>query len=111
MDPDRWRQIESLYHAALVCREPERNSFLRQACAGDALLEQEVQSLLTERESCRFLEEPVVTLAAPSKRDHFAISILKSATVSHYELLEKLGEGGMAWSLRRATNVSSGWSL
>ena len=95
MDPDRWRQIESLYHAALACREPERNSFLRQACAGDALLEQEVQSLLTERASGRFLEEPVVTFAAPSKRDHFVVSILKSATVSHYELLEKLGEGGM----------------
>jgi hypothetical protein len=28
VDPDRWRQIENLYHNALACSEPERDTFI-----------------------------------------------------------------------------------
>src|SRR5713226_5038242 len=46
MEPERWHQIEFLYHAAQG-REPcQRDSFLKEACAGDDELLGEVESLL-----------------------------------------------------------------
>lgn len=94
MDPDRWRRIERLYRATLARLEPERDAFLHQACAGDQSLERQIRSLLSERPENSFLEGPPVTFAASSR--HVLVSVLRTgSTISHYKLLEKLGEGGM----------------
>ncbi len=45
MNPDRWRQVEGLYHAALAHPAEERAAWLAEACAGDAALQREVESL------------------------------------------------------------------
>src|SRR5216683_871210 len=48
MEPDRWREVERLYHAALE-RDPEvRAAFLAAASGGDEELLDEVQSLLEQ---------------------------------------------------------------
>src|SRR5215472_11011715 len=46
MDRDRWAVIESLYHAVLAKEPSERSSYLAAACAGDPILQSEVESLL-----------------------------------------------------------------
>src|SRR5215468_7183136 len=46
MKPERWKQIERLYHAALGRESGEREAFLAQACAGDEELRREVEELL-----------------------------------------------------------------
>ena len=46
MTPERWQEIERLYHAVLNRPAPERASFLASACDGDADLRREVESLL-----------------------------------------------------------------
>ncbi|SPE38264.1 putative Calcium/calmodulin-dependent protein kinase [Candidatus Sulfopaludibacter sp. SbA6] len=51
MRPDRWRQVELLYHSALEREEPARDAFLREACRGDEELRCEVRSLLDQTES------------------------------------------------------------
>ena len=51
MSPDRWRQVESLYHSALDREEPARDAFLREACREDEELRREVQSLLDQTDS------------------------------------------------------------
>jgi predicted Ser/Thr protein kinase/tetratricopeptide (TPR) repeat protein len=51
MRPDRWRQVESLYHSALEREEPARDAFLREACREDEELRCEVRSLLDQTES------------------------------------------------------------
>ena len=51
MRPDRWRQVESLYHSALEREEPARDVFLREACREDEELRREVRSLLDQTES------------------------------------------------------------
>jgi len=51
MRPDRWRQIELLYHSALEREEPVRDAFLREACRDDEELRSEVRSLLDQTES------------------------------------------------------------
>jgi serine/threonine protein kinase len=51
MRPDRWRQVESLYHSALEREEPARDAFLREACREDEELRREVRSLLDQTDS------------------------------------------------------------
>jgi hypothetical protein len=46
MNPDRWRQISQIYHAALARDERQRTAFPRDACADDDSLHHEVASLL-----------------------------------------------------------------
>jgi len=46
MTPERWRQIDRLYQAALERDATEREAFLDKACAGDEELRREVESLL-----------------------------------------------------------------
>ena len=46
MEPERWRKIEELYHAAIEVEEDEREGFLDLACAGDDHLRCEIASLL-----------------------------------------------------------------
>lgn len=84
MDPDQCRRIESLYEAALVVAPARRAAFLEQNCAGDESLRIEVESLLSTANAGGILEslEPHPHLES-------------GQLVSHYEILEKLGEGGM----------------
>ena len=46
MTPERWREIERLYYAALERDADERAVFLNEACGGDEGLRREVESLL-----------------------------------------------------------------
>ena len=46
MSADRQRRITELCHAALERNASDRAAFLREACAGDEGLRQEVESLL-----------------------------------------------------------------
>jgi len=51
MRPDRWRQVEQLYHSALEREEPARDAYLREACGENEVLRCEVRSLLDQTES------------------------------------------------------------
>ena len=65
MDAERWKQIDDLLQSALLIPFDRRDDFLRQACAGDAALEQEVKSLLTSHRNVgSFLESPAIKVAA-----------------------------------------------
>jgi eukaryotic-like serine/threonine-protein kinase len=46
MEPERWRQVESLYHSVLEQEKDQRTAFLKQACEGDEELRRELESLL-----------------------------------------------------------------
>jgi serine/threonine protein kinase/Tol biopolymer transport system component len=51
MAPERWRQVEQLYHSALEHEGSARDAFLREACRDDEELRREVRSLLDQPES------------------------------------------------------------
>ena len=44
--PQRWRQIEDLFHESLAMPEESRAGFLRERCGDDAELHTEVETLL-----------------------------------------------------------------
>lgn len=76
MEPERWRQIESLFHSALKGEKSRRTAFLEQACAGDEALRQEVELLLAQQEKTDgFLEAPALEVAAQAlARDHAQVA-------------------------------------
>src|SRR5919201_1793050 len=48
MTRERWNRIQELYHTARGIAESDRARFLASACAGDAVLQREVQALLDQ---------------------------------------------------------------
>jgi hypothetical protein len=66
MNPERWGQIERLYHAALEREPKDRDKFLADACEGDTELRSELESLLAQTKTTEeFLEKPAIEFGAP----------------------------------------------
>ena len=90
LTPERWAQVEELFHRALEC-EPQRVcQMLDEACGNDANLRQEVESLLSCQKSADYRVEAAVRVEIDEMKFP-----LVGKTVSHYHILEGLGGGGM----------------
>ncbi len=96
MTPERWHEVERLYHAALERGQEERAAFLSSACAGDEELRREVESLLEhEAEAEHFIDSPAIEAAAKlMAREHIA-ALTPGQKVNQYEIVSALGAGGM----------------
>ena len=95
MTPDRWRQINDLFHAALDQPPDAREQFLATATAGDAALAREVRTLLASHHgSSDFLEKPAYAVAADLILDEPGES-LTGKRIGTYEIIEEIGRGGM----------------
>jgi serine/threonine-protein kinase len=95
MDPERWQQIDQLFHSALNCEPAARATFLQQACIADEALRREVESLVeSHEESDGFIEEPAIDLAAKLLARR-AEALAAGQTVGPYKIVSLLGEGGM----------------
>src|SRR5215510_760731 len=104
MEPDRWEQIERLYHAALERGPDEREAFLDEACAGDEDLRREVEGLLVcDIPSDSFIQSPAIEIAARALAAEPPIetstnpmgSLFAGSRIGAYQLLEPIGRGGM----------------
>ena len=63
MTPERWRQVEEVFHAASEHDRETRANFLEIACRGDQDLRREVESLLAEGETGLLLNESLGTVS------------------------------------------------
>src|SRR5262245_13103788 len=123
MTPERWQQIEKLFHAALDLEAKDRAAFLEEACAGDESLRREVESLLAHKQKPEgFMAAPAVEqamrLLADSQGDTGAeLQVEHRRTLlppgsdetgtlqfgqgqspgqfGHYRIVRLLGKGGM----------------
>src|SRR6185503_11267832 len=94
MRPERWREIEDLYHQALALKGGERAAFLDRACEGDDDLRRELESLLSfESRAENFIELPAFEVAATMLRDQTPSPIGKN--IGPYQILSLIGAGGM----------------
>src|ERR1051325_9474466 len=94
MDRERWQQIDQIFEAALARPARERANFLDQACAGDAELRAEVESLVVHEKAGGFLEEPAFGDATRVLAEDARTSLI-GQTIGSYQVLESLGAGGM----------------
>ena len=86
--PDHWRRISHLYHEARERDGSDRAAYLDEACAGDAALRREVESLFRYGSDDRVLE-----LGEPASGD--APGKLAGQMLGAYKLRGLLGAGGM----------------
>jgi serine/threonine-protein kinase len=91
VDPDRWRRIEEVLDAALDLPPGQRKRFLDEACAADAALRSEVESLLAADARAKdYLEVPVGSLQSVLSAPYRS-----GQRIGPYRLLRELGRGGL----------------
>ena len=94
MNSDRWRHVNSLFHAALELDDAARETLFRTTAATDPELVEEVRSLLARHQpGAEFLEAPAWTVAASLMMDDEPS--LVGRQVGSYQILEEIGRGGM----------------
>jgi len=94
--PERWRQINELFHAALELQGAARKSLLDRTAASDPALADEVKSLLAVHNSSdqRFLEEPAWAVA-PTLAFDSEPALPPGTNVGPYRVVREVGRGGM----------------
>jgi serine/threonine protein kinase len=102
MTPERWTQIEKLFHRAAECAPEHRTALLDESCDSDPELRREVEALLSYDESAG----GSVQAAVLGGLDSVGFP-LTGETISHYHILDGLGGGGMGL-LYRAEDIKLG---
>ncbi|MGC2550913.1 MAG: serine/threonine-protein kinase [Candidatus Sulfotelmatobacter sp.] len=102
MEPERWQDVERIYHSALQCDGSQRSLFLEKACGEDQSLRVEVESLLKyAQRSEEIFEAPALEVVARSLAEDLRTQERQrgdkmiGARIAQYRILDKLGEGGM----------------
>jgi tRNA A-37 threonylcarbamoyl transferase component Bud32 len=94
MTPERWHQIERLYHAALERTAADRAAFLDEVCADDADLRKEVDALLVAgARGGTFLDTSALQVTARALASELP-RLTVGQRVGAYEVLSPLGAGG-----------------
>ncbi len=86
LSPERWRRVESIFHALLEAPESERTARLDSECAGDDLILAGVQDLLVA-----FDEEKRFQSGAAQEKKPGRLGEI----IDGYRLDEEIGQGGM----------------
>jgi serine/threonine protein kinase/tetratricopeptide (TPR) repeat protein len=101
MTTHSWERVKELLHQAMQLAPEQRAGFLDEACASDAALRAEVESLLLAGEDVRssFLQSPLAEGVASDKDTNGfgAVGTLEAGQLfaQRFQLVRKLGEGGM----------------
>jgi eukaryotic-like serine/threonine-protein kinase len=95
---DRWATLERLYHAAVARAPAARAAFLEEACAGDATLRSELESLLRFADAAEtFIDEPAAAMMAavvPGAVESSEADLI-GRSIGDYRVMSRLGSGGM----------------
>jgi len=99
MDPNRWKQIDSLVDAAFDVPEGERSDFVKQSAHGDADLERAVLELLAAQgQSNEFLQHSAMRIVAQAiavDQPSVQSPSLIGQKVGTYRIEKLIGAGGM----------------
>ena len=93
MTPERWQQIDVIFHAAADRAADERDAFLCQVCGDDSELRREVESLLAHEVSDTFIKGPIQDAASSMASREVGAEI--DARIGVYQVTGLIGCGGM----------------
>jgi Tol biopolymer transport system component len=94
MTPERWQQIEQVFHQALTLPPNQRPAFLDQACGADAEMRREVELMIEADEDTGFLKLPAAAKVTAEPVAGLDSSLI-GKQLSHYNILSRIGAGGM----------------
>ena len=95
MTPERWQQIDQLFHAALGYEPAQRPGFLVSACGGDEELRLEVESLISSHQEAEsFIEMPPGDLAAQMLGAN-ECAFEPGEQIANYRIVRHLGSGAV----------------
>lgn len=89
--PAGWQRVQEILGQAFELPPEKRQEFIRAACGNDSLLLREIESLVAAHDRPGLLDAPAPALQRLSSES--VPSLARSAP--HYELLERVGCGGM----------------
>src|SRR5207302_11088270 len=92
MTPERFQQVEELYHAVREKTAEERAALLAHT---DPELRREIESLLAKRTGGDFMDRPAIQSAPQLLEDATVTTIRAGLCLGPYRIESKLGEGGM----------------
>ena len=95
MSPERFQQIQELYHAVRNREPGQRDAFLAEPCGADKDLLHELSTLLAQDTSGGPMDVPLSGVAASLLSDSRRPPLSPGARLGPYEILNRLGEGGM----------------
>src|SRR5262245_56023018 len=96
MSSDRWRKVESVFHAAIELDTASRQEFVAQACGDDEDLRRRVESLLArEAADDGRLDLPAWEGASSVAEDSTSSVLAPGAKLGPYEIAGLIGAGGM----------------
>jgi WD40 repeat protein/serine/threonine protein kinase len=99
MSAHDWKEVEDLLHQAMALPPEQRTAFLDRACGSDAELRAELNSLLMVGDdlSDEFLNSPLRGVLEGQIGEIDSSSALAAGQIfaQRFELIRKLGEGGM----------------
>src|SRR5262245_57688656 len=107
MTPERWKQVDQVLNATYELQPHEISGFLDQACSGDRELRQHVERLLAaDNRAKSFIESGVLDAATHADTEALIPSLTgtreaesqfsaRSLLADRYQLVAKLGKGGM----------------
>jgi eukaryotic-like serine/threonine-protein kinase len=96
MKEERWRHIKAIFQSAIEVPPAGRDAFIAEACAGDAVLHQEIRSLIFHHEDAGGTIEDLVADAAGRILQRPDARLLVGRKLGVYEIISHIGQGGMA---------------
>ena len=105
VNPERFRQIEELYHSARRLEPGDRAAFLAEACNDDQELRREVEALLSQDLVTGPMEQPPLEVAGKLLGSSTVTKLSAGASLGPYRIEALLGSGGMARFTARLTLV------
>lgn len=103
MTPERWRQVEEIFQAAIERDDKERDDFLAKACGDDAELRREVATLLayetdgalTNQPFRQAIESAARSLSVEQVKPNEPDDNLIGRRIGAYRVISLIGRGGM----------------
>jgi tetratricopeptide (TPR) repeat protein len=96
MDQERWQTLKEIFWTAAECDTGARADYIANACAGDAAMRAEVESLLEAHAvDDGFIEQPAAEFSLGSSMSAKRGSWI-GRRLSSYRIVEEIGRGGMS---------------